>query len=81
MTAFGLERHDLRQRTYPPGPDGRRIKQQKSRQYPERSRYKALATAFNFAANGAATTSSASTVQTTVSNFDEQTLETECRQD
>ncbi len=39
-------------------------------------RYKALATAFNFAANGAATTSSASTVQTTVSNFDEQTLET-----
>jgi hypothetical protein len=39
-------------------------------------RYKALATAFNFAANGAATTSSASTVQTTVSNFAEQTLET-----
>ncbi len=39
-------------------------------------RYKALATAFNFAANGAATTSAASTVQTTVSSFDEQTLET-----
>ena len=39
-------------------------------------RYKALATAFNFAANGAATTSSASLQQTTISNFDEQTLET-----
>lgn len=38
-------------------------------------RYKALATAFNFAANGAATTSSTSLQQTTIGNFDEQTLE------
>jgi hypothetical protein len=38
-------------------------------------RYKALATAFNFAANGTATTSSSTTVQTTVSNYVEQTLE------
>lgn len=39
-------------------------------------RYKALATTFDFAANGAATTSSSSLQQTTISNFDEQTLET-----
>jgi hypothetical protein len=39
-------------------------------------RYKALATVFNFAANGAATTSSASLQQTTIGKFDEQTLET-----
>jgi hypothetical protein len=38
-------------------------------------RYKALATAFNFAANGTATTSSSTTVQTTVNNYVEQTLE------
>jgi hypothetical protein len=38
-------------------------------------RYKALATTFDFAANGAATTTSASLRQTTISNFDEQTLE------
>jgi hypothetical protein len=37
-------------------------------------RYKALATVFNFAANGAATTSSTSLQQTT--KFDQQTLET-----
>ncbi len=39
-------------------------------------RYRALATAFNFAADGAVTTSSTSLQQTTISNFDEQTLET-----
>lgn len=39
-------------------------------------RYKALATAFNFAANGAATTSSTSLQQATIAKFDEQTLET-----
>lgn len=39
-------------------------------------RYKALATAFNFAANGAATTSATAAQQGTVSNFVEQTLET-----
>ena len=38
-------------------------------------RYRALASAFNFAADGAATTSSASLQQTTISNFDEQALE------
>jgi hypothetical protein len=37
--------------------------------------YTALASAFNFQANGAATTSSETTQQTTVSNFYEQTLE------
>jgi hypothetical protein len=44
-------------------------------------RYTALAAAFNFQANGAATTSSSSTVQTTVSNFYEQTLETNTGQE
>lgn len=39
-------------------------------------RYKALATAFNFAANGAATTSSASVQKTTVNDYVEQALET-----
>ena len=39
-------------------------------------RYKALATVFNFAANGAATTSSTSLQQTTIAKFGEQTLET-----
>ncbi len=38
-------------------------------------RYKALASAFDFAANGAATTSAASVQQTTVANYVEQTLE------
>ncbi len=38
-------------------------------------RYRALASAFNFVANGAATTSSTSLQQTTMANFDEQTLE------
>ena len=38
-------------------------------------RYIALATAFNFKENGAATTSSAATVQQTVSSFFEQTLQ------
>lgn len=38
-------------------------------------RYKALATTFNFAANGAATTSSSELAQTTIANFNEQTLE------
>ena len=39
-------------------------------------RYRALASAFKFAADGAVTTSSTSLQQTTISNFDEQTLET-----
>jgi hypothetical protein len=39
-------------------------------------RYKALATAFNFAADGTNTTSSTTAQQTTVSNYVEQTLET-----
>ncbi len=39
-------------------------------------RYKALATTFNFVANGAATTSSASLKQATVNGYVEQTLET-----
>jgi hypothetical protein len=39
-------------------------------------RYKALATAFNFAANGTATTSNATTVQNTVNAYVEQQLET-----
>jgi Protein of unknown function (DUF1217) len=39
-------------------------------------RYKALATAFNFASTGASTTSSATLQQTTVNNYVEQTLET-----
>ena len=39
-------------------------------------RYKALATAFNFSANGANTTSSMAVQQTTVSNYIEQTLQT-----
>jgi hypothetical protein len=39
-------------------------------------RYKALATAFNFAADGTNTTSSMALQQTTVSNYIEQTLET-----
>lgn len=38
-------------------------------------RYTALAKAFDFAANGTATTSSSTTVQTTVNNYVEQTLE------
>jgi hypothetical protein len=40
-------------------------------------RYKALAAAFDFAANGSATTSAASAQQGTVSNYVEQTLETD----
>ncbi|HUB63095.1 MAG TPA: DUF1217 domain-containing protein [Methylocella sp.] len=39
-------------------------------------RYLALASAFNFAANGTSTTSSAALQQTTVNNYIEQTLET-----
>ncbi|VTZ22842.1 conserved hypothetical protein [Methylocella tundrae] len=39
-------------------------------------RYKALATAFNFAANGAQTTSSASVQKTTINDYVEQALET-----
>jgi hypothetical protein len=39
-------------------------------------RYKALATAFNFAANGTATTSNSTTIQNTVSAYVEQQLET-----
>ncbi len=38
-------------------------------------RYKALATAFNFAANGTATTSDSTTIQATVNNYVEQQLE------
>jgi hypothetical protein len=38
-------------------------------------RYKALATAFNFAADGTATTSNSTTIQTTVNNYVEQQLE------
>lgn len=44
-------------------------------------RYLALASAFNFAANGAATTSSTATQQTTVNNYYEQTLETNTGQE
>lgn len=40
------------------------------------SRYRALASAFNFASNGASTTSSSSLIATTRNNYVEQTLET-----
>lgn len=43
-------------------------------------RYMALASAFNFAANGASTTSSSTTQQTTVNNYYEQTLESNTAQ-
>src|ERR1700689_649537 len=44
-------------------------------------RYTALAAAFNFQADGAATTSSSSTVSTTVANYNEQILENNTAQE
>jgi hypothetical protein len=44
-------------------------------------RYIALASAFDFKTNGAATTSNATTIATTISNFNEQTLENNTAQE
>lgn len=44
-------------------------------------RYTALASAFDFQANGTSTTSNTSTIQTTVNNFNEQTLESNTGQE
>jgi Protein of unknown function (DUF1217) len=44
-------------------------------------RYTALASAFDFKTNGAATTSNATTIATTISNFNEQTLESNTAQE